>query len=129
MKLNSEARRQSRDLFALAMPGGRLDHDKLRIVFDGVAESRPRHHIQILKEILRLARMEVARTHALVETATPLASARADEVESALRRQFGEITTEFRHSPSLIGGARVQIGSDVWDGSIRARLNALKQEL
>jgi len=29
---------------------------------------------------------------------------------------------------ALIGGLRVQIGSDVWDGSIQARLEAIKQQ-
>jgi len=29
----------------------------------------------------------------------------------------------------LIGGLRVQVGSDVWDGSVAARLTALKKQI
>jgi F-type H+-transporting ATPase subunit delta len=33
----------------------------------------------------------------------------------------------FRENPALIGGLRLKIGSDVYDGSIKARLAALEQ--
>jgi F-type H+-transporting ATPase subunit delta len=32
----------------------------------------------------------------------------------------------FFHRPSLIGGTRIQVGSDVYDGSILAGLRALE---
>jgi F-type H+-transporting ATPase subunit delta len=35
------------------------------------------------------------------------------------------VTAEFQTNPELIGGLRVKLGSDVFDGSIRARLDAL----
>jgi F0F1-type ATP synthase delta subunit len=34
--------------------------------------------------------------------------------------------TTFTENPTLLGGVRIQVGSDVYDGSIRARLNALE---
>ena len=35
-----------------------------------------------------------------------------------------------KHSvPSLIGGVRIKLGSDVWDGSISARLAALQKAI
>ena len=36
------------------------------------------------------------------------------------------IATEFVVDPSLIGGLRVQIGCDVYDGSVRGGLAALE---
>jgi len=32
----------------------------------------------------------------------------------------------FAHSPALIGGMRVKVGSDVYDGSVQARLATLE---
>ncbi len=129
MKLSREARRQSRQLFDLAMVDGRLDVSRLRTIFDGVAGRKPRHYVQILKELTRLVRLEVASHHAVVESAAVLDPAQAGAFESSLRSRFGDITTEFRSNPDLIGGVRVQIGSDVWDGSIRSRLQTIKQLL
>ena len=31
--------------------------------------------------------------------------------------------------PELLGGIRVKVGSDVWDGSVKARLESLKASL
>ena len=122
------ARRQARELFAISIVNGRLDTSRLNSVFDEVAEKKPRNYMPILKELTRLVRLEVASHHAVIESATPLEPARAREYEAGLKSRFGELTTEFRENPALIGGLRVQIGSDVWDGSIQARLEAIKQQ-
>ena len=128
MKLSREARRQARELFALTIVDGRLDASRLSTVFGDVAEKKPRSYLQILKELTRLVRLEVAGHHAVIESATPLEPAVAREFEAGLKTRFGKLTTEFRPNPALIGGLRVQIGSDVWDGSIQARLEAIKQQ-
>lgn len=129
MKLSREARRQSRELFDLIMVNGRLDVTRLREVFNEIADKKPRFYLEILKELTRLVRLEVARHHAVIESAMPLDSTQSQEFTKILRSQFGEITTEFRHNPGLIAGVRVQIGSDVWDGSVQGRLETLKQQL
>ncbi len=129
MKLSREARRQARELFELTMVDGRLDTGRLHLVFGDVAEKKPRDYLQILKELTRLVRLEAASRHAIIESAVPLDAARIGEFEAGLKSRFGDLTTEFRENPSLIGGLRVQIGSDVWDGSVQARLESLKQQL
>jgi F-type H+-transporting ATPase subunit delta len=41
-------------------------------------------------------------------------------------QQYGPgLTTSFVENPELIGGMRIQVGCDVYDGSVRARLEAL----
>lgn len=129
MKLSREARRQARELFDLTKVNSRLDASRLDIIFGGLAEKKPRSYIQILKELTRLVRLDAAGHHAVIESAAPLAPEKAREFETSLRSRFGDLTTEFHQNPALIGGLRVQIGSDVWDGSIQARLEALQQQL
>ena len=127
MKLSREARRQSKELFDLSIVDGRLDENRLRTIATEIVEKKPRHYVQMLKFITRLTRLEAARHHAVVESATQLSDERRTEISSNLATKFGKITTEFRHSPSLIGGLRVKLGSNVWDGSIQSRLETLKQ--
>jgi len=129
MKLSREARRQARELFALAFVSGRLDSGRLRAIAAGIATEKPRSYLQILKEITRLVRLETSNHHAIIESAVPLDSAETLGFEKNLRSKFGDITTEFRQNPALIGGVRVKIGSDVWDGSVRARLDVIKNQL
>jgi F-type H+-transporting ATPase subunit delta len=38
------------------------------------------------------------------------------------------MSVSYVQNPALIGGLRIQAGSDLYDGSVRARLNALAQQ-
>ncbi len=127
MKLSREARRQSKELFHLAMVNGRLDANRLRLIADEIATQKPRDYVGMLKCLTRLARLEMAKHHAIVETAAPLPPPLQDRILSGLASRFGDITAEFRHTPELIGGLRVRLGSNVWDGSVQSRLESLKQ--
>jgi len=127
MKLSREARRQTKELFELAMVDGRLDADRIRRIATEITERKPRFYVQMLKFLTRLARLEAAQHHAIIESATPLADSIRAEITSSLIARFGEITAEFHSKPELIGGLRVRLGSNVWDGSIQSRLESLKQ--
>jgi F-type H+-transporting ATPase subunit delta len=39
------------------------------------------------------------------------------------------LETSFALNPALIGGMRIKVGSDVYDGSVRGRLDALERQL
>lgn len=109
------------------MDGGRLDESRLRAVADGIAERKPREHVQMLKFLARLARLETARHHAVVESAAELSEPARAGILADLVKRFGPVDSEFRQNPALIGGIRIRLGSDVWDGSILTRLESLKQ--
>jgi F-type H+-transporting ATPase subunit delta len=48
-------------------------------------------------------------------------------VQAEISRVYGPgLTISFTHSPALIGGMRIKVGSDVYDGSVQARLAALE---
>jgi F-type H+-transporting ATPase subunit delta len=127
MKLSREARRQSKDLFEMAHVDGRLDENRLRSIFDEIATKKPRNYIQMLKFLTRLVRLEASKYHAKIQSASPLTEVKAREIQASLTEKFGRITAEFHHTPDLIGGLRIQLGSNVWDGSIKSRLEAIKQ--
>ena len=130
MKLNKEARKLSRDLFRASLTDGRLDQSKTRIISQKIIDSKPHNFLGILKDYQRLVRLEVEKHHAIVESATPLDDATRQQLETTLRAKYGaDVTAEFRVAPELIGGVRVKIGSDVWDSSVRERLNRLRSEL
>jgi len=47
-----------------------------------------------------------------------------------LKKKYGsDLTSEFVVDPELLGGVRVRVGSDVWDGTLRNRLERLQQQL
>jgi len=130
MKISKEARRFARELFQASLMNGRLDAKSVAEYADRLIAEKPRSYVQILREFTRLVRLELERRHAVIESAQPLDTAETERIRQELLSRFGsDITFEFRSNPSLLGGLRVQIGSDVWDGSVANRLHLLKQQL
>jgi F-type H+-transporting ATPase subunit delta len=130
MKLSKEARKLSRHLFQSSFTDGRLDESKVRHLLSQITTAKPRHYIDVLKNYQRLLRLEAEKRHAVVESAVALPPETVWTVEHNLKMKYGrDLTTEFRVNPELIGGLRVRIGSDVWDGSVRNRLERLEQQL
>ena len=53
-----------------------------------------------------------------------------DSVTQELRRTYGaSLEATFAVNPALVGGMRIRVGSDVYDGSVRARLARLEARL
>lgn len=130
MKLSKEGSRLARELFELSRADGRLDNARINQVVDHLVAQKPREYIQVLREFTRLVRLELEKHHAVIESAVELESGALARIERGIRKRFGAaLTTEFRVNPDLIGGLRVKIGNDVWDGSIRSRLQLLKEEI
>lgn len=127
MQIPKEARRKARELFDAALDAsGRPDAAKALRIADLLVKTAPRHALQILKEFTRLVRLESAKHHAVIESAVPVDGAARDAIVQSLRsRDGGEVTVETRVDPSLIGGARIRLGSEVWDASVKSRLAAL----
>ena len=87
-----------------------------------------------LDEIIEEYRLEMNRrlsiSDAEVVTARPL----HDQERAKLEREVADlagtrVNATFRQDKSLIGGAMVRIGSTIYDGSVRGRLERLKERL
>ena len=112
MKVSKDARKLSRSLFRSSFTGGRLDRARVNAVLEVMAARTPRHTLETLKDYERLVRMELARRHALIESATPLEPSAAEAILRDLKSRFGDdITHETKVNPALLGGIRVQLGS------------------
>ena len=130
MKISREARRMARELYGFSLVNGRLDANRVSEISQRLVTEKPRGYLQALKELSRLVRLELDRRHAIVESAEPLDETSASNIVHTLKSKFGsDITIEFRTSPALLGGLRVKLGSDVWDGSVNSRLAAFSQQL
>lgn len=130
MKISKEARRTSRQLFRACLADGKLDESRVRLVVAQVAISKPRGYIAILDAFQGLVRAEIDSHRALVESATPLTAELQANLATSLAAKYGRpLSLEFQTQPELLGGIRVKVGSDVWDGSVKARLENLRVSL
>jgi F-type H+-transporting ATPase subunit delta len=77
----------------------------------------------VLRERQGIAEMEVF-------SATALNDAQKKEIAQALERVTGKkIEAKFSLEANLLGGVRVRVGDTIYDGSLRNRLNGLRERL
>src|SRR6516165_10392627 len=123
-----QAKREATQLFRLCIPNGRLDENRVRQAVRQLIEAKPRGYLITLSLFRRLVKLELERRTAKVESAVPLPADLQATVKAGLERAYGDgLDMSFAQNPSLIGGMRVQVGSDVYNGSVKARLAALEQ--
>jgi F-type H+-transporting ATPase subunit delta len=125
-----EAKREAKQLFRLCFVNSLLDENRAREVVQHVIGSGRRSSRPILAYFLHLLRLDRVQHTATIESATPLSSELQATTNASLTRLYGPgLTTSFSDRPSLIGGMRIQVGSDVYDGSVLGGLAALEARL
>jgi len=99
----------------------------LLVVVDGRRTGMLRQMYEAFEAEL-LARMNTAEAY--VTSAHELNAAEQAEITKALERRTGRrVQAHYGIDPELIGGAVARVGSTIYDGSLRARLNRLRDRL
>ncbi len=130
MQVKKEVRQIAREMLRASFTDGQLDRGRIASVVDSILAKKPRNYLKILEYYKRLLRLETEKRHARIETATALEPQIASQVSLNLVRRYGtDLSTEFAINPGLLGGMRIRVGSDVWDSSVRNRLERLQQQL
>ena len=130
MKINKEIRQLCREMLRASFTDGQLDRGKIASLVESLLEKKPRNYVNILKNYKRLLRLEIEKRRAKIESADELDSQTTEQIVTRLKQKYGnDLEPEFVVDPTLLGGVRVRVGSDVWDGSVRNRLERLQQQL
>ncbi len=127
MKINREAKRLARKYFGLCREGNSFSEAKARTVVQALANSQPRNLLGILSWFKKLVEIETAKNTAIVESATKLEEKTI--LDKILSTHGKNMKVIFKTNEALLGGIRIKIGSDVFDGSVRGRLIALERSL
>jgi F-type H+-transporting ATPase subunit delta len=85
---------------------------------------------EILAEYHAVTDEQSGTAEAEITSARELSDADRSDLEAKVAKLAGgRVRATYRQDASLLGGAIVRIGSTVYDGSIRAQLQQLKQKL
>ncbi len=129
MKTRRQTLRDAKRLFHLCMVDGSLDENRVRQVVQSVIDSGRQGSLKVLSRFHRLVRIERAARSAKIESPGPLPGEVRTSIESDLTRLYGRgLLTSYADDPGLLGGVRITVGSDVFDGSIKARLADLEEQ-
>jgi len=128
MKISKQARRSARELFRSSLVNGVLDENRVRRAVALVLTKKPRGYIEILSCLQRLVKLDLEKRTARVESLAPLPPDFQGMVTKQLKKIYGAgMSVAFVRNPALIGGLRIQAGSDLYDGSVRHRLARLME--
>jgi len=128
MKISKRERRQAKQLFLCCQVNGVLDEARVRQTGEILIARKPRGLLAILEHFKRLVALDLAKRSATVESAVTLSEPLKQAVRENLTRRYGPgLNIALRVNPNLLGGLRVQVGSDVYDGSVRVRLAHLQE--
>lgn len=85
---------------------------------------------QISKSIVQIYLEMKKRAKAVVTTPAEIGKEYQEKLAGALKQITGrDIDLEFIMDPSLLGGVRIQVGSTMYDSSIKGQLGLLKDKL
>jgi F-type H+-transporting ATPase subunit delta len=126
MKSGKEAARLAKKLFNATVVDGKVDVETFRKILKKFSDEKPRGYLNLINAYWKLVRLEIEKSSALVESAEELESDVRESVIADLKKKYGDqVEAEFALDPELLGGMRIQVGSDVWDGSVKNRLERL----
>jgi F-type H+-transporting ATPase subunit delta len=128
MKTVKQTKREAKRLFRLCFAKGLLDESRVRQVAQRIIEARRRAGTALLYHFLYLVKLDRARHTAEIQSATSLPDDLRASIQADLAHQYGPgINASFTQNPALIGGMRIKVGSDVYDGSVKAGLAELEK--
>ena len=131
MKISKQAKRDAKQLFRSCVQNGLLDENRVRQAVSGVIAKKPRGYVGILSQLERLVKLDIFRRTARVESPAALSPEQQNSLSANLGAKYGPglelLIVPSEPGPARRGLCRIQVGSDVYDGSVRARLENLRE--
>ena len=126
MKTSKQLRREAMQLYRRCLDDGALDEGRVRQAVQQIIDGRRRGYFVLLAYFRRLVKLDRDQHTAEVATAVALPEDFRSSVQASLKSVYGSrINISFAQRPELIGGMRIKVGSDVYDGSVQGGLAAL----
>lgn len=130
MKIGKQSRRDAKQLFLTCRVDGLLDESRVRTAVEQVIARKPRGYVATLHHFQRLVKLDIERRSVRVENAIETSPELMAAIKANLEQRYGPgLSIAFFVNPALVGGLRIKVGSDVYDGSVAARLSALQEAL
>jgi F-type H+-transporting ATPase subunit delta len=130
MKIPKQAKRKAKALFREVLVDGVLDENRLLRAVQLIVQEKPRGYLAILSYLRHIAKLDQERRTARIESAIPLEPPAEASLKDKLARRYGRgLHISFHVNPALLGGLRIRVGSDVYDGTVSGRLKQLEENL
>lgn len=130
MKVSKASREFATRVFRMCTENGSLNEDKLSKSISFLSEKRPTDYLGILTALKKLVRLDVDKRTVYIESAKELSSEEGQRIRASLTKKHGEnLVYNQSVNPDLIGGLKVRIGSQIYDGTVLSKINRLANNL
>ncbi|MBU6411750.1 MAG: F0F1 ATP synthase subunit delta [Verrucomicrobiota bacterium] len=126
MKTSKLAQREARQLFRSCHFAGVLDENRIRRTVALLLAQKSRGYMEVLTRLHRLVKLDLEQRAARVESPAPLPADLQTDVARRIRTVYGPgVDVSFAENPALVGGLKIRVGSDLYDGSVKTKLEGL----
>jgi len=130
MKVSKASREFATRVFRMCLDNGTLNEEKLTQSLAFLRDNKPNDYRGVLVALKKLVRLDVDKRTVYVESAQNIAPADASRIEKSLTEKHGSnLIFTYSTNPDLIGGLKVRIGSQIYDGSVLCKINRLANSL
>ncbi|MEI6108134.1 MAG: F0F1 ATP synthase subunit delta [Opitutae bacterium] len=126
MRGDKKTKQLAKQLFRLSLANGQVSPEQVAGVLGYIEKTAPRHALPLLKLYQHAIVTELAKSHARVEHAGPLAATTLAQIAAALTKKYSRpVTASAQPNAHLLAGLRVRIGSDVYESTVAGQLTQL----
>lgn len=129
MRIRRESKKVARSLFRICFHDGKLDEKRVHDVAQKAGASRLRNKLEVLSAFKQFVTAEIQEHTLTVESAVALPDSGTAVFASVEAKNGPALQKVFKVNPALIGGLRIRLGSQVWDSSLKNRLQSLETSL
>lgn len=110
--------------------GGKASPHTVNIVSFLVQQGRARDLAKIIDSLVQLAAEERNKAVAEVRSAVPLDADQREKLKQAIAKATGmQVEVKVLVDPNVIGGLLVRVGDQVFDGTVRRRLQMAREHI
>lgn len=130
MYISKQAKEKAKGLIKLCLKSGSFDESVAKQVVEYISQNKNNRNLQVLSYFRQLVKLELNKETAKIEFASAASEAALSDITKKLESVYKrKMRLEQSNNPSLIGGFKVTVGSDVYDFSIEGKLNQIKNVL
>lgn len=130
MKVSKASNEFANRVFRLCLENGSLNEEKFSKSLAFLSEKKPSDYRGVLFALRKLVRLDVDKRTVYVESAQDLTGDESQRIQNSIIKKHGEnLVFNFLTNPELIGGLKVRVGSQVYDGSVLSKITRLSNSL
>lgn len=129
MKNSKQLKKTIQKLVKISFQNGRLLESQIMKAIKLLRSLPSYEAIPAMSEYLKLLRSEERKHTLFIETTIPLSSAQIQKAKKIVEKKVKITKVLTKINPEILGGFKLKIGDEVWDESVRGKIQQIKEAI